>query len=118
MYCGLAMSRLGLNITEFYQLSPREFFIALKDQQDRERLALQSQIETMWITCRMEIFYAIRISPNIKRKPKKPEDVFDLSFDKKYKKLKGKQEVVKQTSEEIIAAAKGFFGTKSRRRRK
>lgn len=82
--CGIAISRLGLSSSDFYELSPGEYYEALYDQQQREKVILEVQTHTIWEAVRINIFYSQLNNPYISKthKPKRPADVFSFSWEK------------------------------------
>jgi hypothetical protein len=82
------LSRLGIGTRQFYELCPAEFFYALQDHQERERIILEEQIRATWESTRTQIWYDIGLNGNIKKgkRPKKVTDVFGLVWDRKEKK--------------------------------
>lgn len=80
--CGIAISRLGLSAPAFYELSPAEYQYALYDQQQREKMILEVQIQNMWEVSRNNLLHLYRMNPYVKKKPKKATDVFELRWDR------------------------------------
>lgn len=80
--CGLAVSRLGLSASDFYELTPGEFYEALYDQQQREKTILEVQTHTIWESSRNVLFYLERMNPYVKKKAKRVTEIFSLPWDK------------------------------------
>ena len=48
--CGIAISRLGLNVLEFYELTPKEFYYAIEETNQREMNEVKSNyVRTRWL---------------------------------------------------------------------
>jgi hypothetical protein len=80
--CGIAISRLGLSAPAFYELSPAEYQYALYDQQQREKMILEVQVQNMWEISRNNLLHFYRMNPYVKKKPKKATEVFNLRWDR------------------------------------
>jgi len=80
--CGIAISRLGLSAPAFYELSPAEYQYALYDQQQREKMILEVQVQNMWEMSRNTLLHLYRMNPYVKKKPKKATEVFNLRWDR------------------------------------
>lgn len=89
--CGLCISRLGLTPSNFYDLTPVEFLIAMTDQQEREFGLTETLIKTQWEVARVELLHHYNMTPGLRKRPKKPIDVFKLAWDEAPKPLAGQQ---------------------------
>ncbi len=113
---GIALSRLHITPTEFYQLCPIEFHYALLDHQEREQAVIELPIKTMWETTRMSLFWHFNMNPYRKKSLKKLKDVFSLSWD-----TEEKPQTVEQMSialQAIHAAFGGMFRPNIRKTRR
>lgn len=96
----IGLSRLGINVRDFYELTPKEFIVALVDFQEREKLSAEVLIRTMeyntWESTRVLLLHLYNMNPYIKRKIKRSHDLFELPWDNRIKK-----EVNQQSIEEM-----------------
>lgn len=82
MMTALAVSRLRLNVTEFFELSPREFFIALVDQQEREAMRTEAVVRAVWESARLQML--IEVNKRAKSQIKDPCKLFALPWDERF----------------------------------
>ena len=76
----------------FYRLCPVEFEFALKDWQDSET----ERHKDNWERTRLEAFFVVNSSMNIKRPLKKPRDLFSFDWDKEIKPIIFSKKYVKR----------------------
>ena len=93
---------MGLNVTEFYELSPVEFFEALVDQQIQEQTKIEITIQTMWETTRMHMLQDYNLSQFRKKIIKNPKELFKLPWD---------NEKIISTEPQTVEQMKGILKT-------
>lgn len=79
--CGIAVSRLHITAQEFYNLTPIEFDYALQDFEELHRESLLQPIKAIYDSARMQAFYMYKLTPNLKKYPKSPKELWKLSWD-------------------------------------
>ena len=72
---------MGLTPDKFYDLSPIEFFEALEAKNSREKILLQVQHRTAWESTRYMAFVYMRMTPELREKPKTVRDVVLFSWE-------------------------------------
>jgi hypothetical protein len=68
-------------VSEFYELSPTEFFEALIDQQSREQTGLEIQTRAIWESTRINMMHQYNMNPYRKKSLKDPKELFKLPWE-------------------------------------
>jgi len=97
--CGICIANLGLTAYDFYELTPIEFFEAIKNKRENEKALADIQYQTQWEVTRVTLFHLYNMNPHIKKPMKKIEQVFKLPWD-------SKKEMKEQTVEEMLSIFK------------
>ncbi len=96
----MALSRLHIAPQQFYDLSPAEFYEALKDHQDRETIKLEQQVQSIYDAMRLNALVVYNSAMGRKKGIKNPKDLFAFPWDKQEK---------EQSNEELKAGLLNYF---------
>jgi len=104
---------LGLNTRDFYDLTPIEWYYAGKDFAEREHAKTTELVKATWEAMRLQTLHLYQMNPHIKKehRPKHGTDLFTFPWDSKIPPKK--QEVVKQTTEQMKSFLVSFANKNS-----
>jgi len=101
----MAISRLGLSSSEFYELSPAEFYVALADWQEQQQLIVdvaETQVRSMWETTRLAMMTQINSNPYRKNTVLSAKDLFPLPWDSEAAEAPVKQQSLEEMKRAIM----------------
>lgn len=81
--CGIALSRLHLNVFEFYETTPIEFYYAIKDKKEWNEQKLETISRSIYESMRLQTVLIQNTNPYIKKKIKKVEELIRFKWDER-----------------------------------
>lgn len=102
----MALSRLHITPQQFYDLSPVEFYEALKDHQDRETIMLEQQVQSTFDAMRLNALVVYNSAMGRKKGIKDPKKLFQFPWDKEER---------EQSDEELKAGLLNYFSQHNKR---
>jgi hypothetical protein len=107
---GFSVSRLGLSVTTFYELTPVEFFHAMHDFNVREENKMNVPIKAVHEAIRTLTVYMLNSNPYWKKKYKKPEELYRFSWETE------EPQSVEEMEQKLIAICTAFGGIDNRKK--
>ena len=92
-------------------MTPVEFYWAITDYGELERIKIESHLRTTFESMRIQTVFIANMNPYVKKKLNTPQDLVKFEWDK----------VNKQSTEEMKAVMQGIaqaFGTKGKTKKK
>lgn len=101
-----------MSVRSFLELTPNEFYLALKSKNDYDGLLIETEVKFVCETIRQQTLHQVNIHLQRKDRYKDPTKLFGFSWDKETKK-RGKEP---QTKEEMLAVMKLLAGTHKKKK--
>ena len=79
--CGVAINRLHRTPYQFYELTPKEFDIAIEDNNILVKEILNAHLQINFEAVRLHGMLMAQMNPYINKKPSKVEDVLRFTWD-------------------------------------
>lgn len=77
----IARSRLGVNLKEFFSMTPREFIFALRDLQELKISENQTWIRTTFESMRLQTMILLNANPYVKKRHKDVRKFLPFTWD-------------------------------------
>ena len=113
--CGICVSRLGISVNEFYDMTPLEARYAIRDQYEREKAKIEGQTQITYEAARYISFHIWNSQGRyLEKQYESPMDLLQFPWDegaeKKPKAVDQSKPVKKQSMEEMKAIMMGITG--------
>lgn len=79
----MALSRLGISVNDFMNITPLEFYYALQDRAEYDGLTVKAIIRPLVEVVRLHLFYTLNIHLPRGKKIRKPESLFRFDWERK-----------------------------------